>query len=66
MICDLLTIAKVAMPADLFAIDPRILNAQDLLAELERRPSLSDVLRARRYRNEIESHLVSRSSSPQL
>jgi hypothetical protein len=32
---DLMTIAQVAMPPDLFAIDPRIIKAKRLLEELE-------------------------------
>lgn len=34
VLIDLLTIAKVAMPAGLYAIDPRVLKARDLLTEL--------------------------------
>lgn len=34
VIIDLLTIAKVAIPGDLYAIDPRVLKARDLLATL--------------------------------
>ena len=32
---ELLRIAKVAMPTDLFEIDPRIIKAQALLAQLK-------------------------------
>jgi len=32
---DLLNIAKVAMPEDLYSVDPRIINAEALLARLE-------------------------------
>lgn len=35
---DLLTIAKVAMPHDLFAIDPRVIRAQALLDRLRAAP----------------------------
>lgn len=34
VLIDLLTIAKVAMPSDLYAIDPRVLKARDLLSAL--------------------------------
>lgn len=33
---ELLTIAKVAMPDELYAVDPRIIRAQQLLATLDR------------------------------
>lgn len=36
---DLLAIAKVAMPDDLYAADPRIIKAEALLARLEGRLS---------------------------
>lgn len=45
VIRDLLTIAKIPMPVDLFAIDPLVLNAQGLLAELEQQSSSTEVLR---------------------
>lgn len=32
---DLLTIARVAMPPDLFEIDPRVIKAQALVARLK-------------------------------
>jgi hypothetical protein len=32
---DLLTIAKVAMPTELYEVDPRIIRAEALLAKLE-------------------------------
>jgi hypothetical protein len=35
VIHDLITIAKVAMPAELFKVDPRIIRAEALLAKLE-------------------------------
>lgn len=34
VLADLLKVVKVAMPADLFAVDPRVIKARQLLAEL--------------------------------
>lgn len=34
VLADLLKVVKVAMPPDLFSIDPRVLNARQLLASL--------------------------------